>query len=94
MIVALLFDENDRLIAAAPACDWQPLGDRYWREVYPQPLTTAGTETAAIEIKPGEMLDCLLSLANHPESLELCRQKLAAFEKKQAIERQRRAHAA
>ena len=30
MYLALLFDEGDQLLAAAPACDQQPLGNRYW----------------------------------------------------------------
>ncbi len=80
MYLSLLFDQQDQLIAAAPGCDQQPLGDEYWRAIYPQPLPTLIGETAVIDIKSPELAELLLGLAYAPESLAACRARLAAYE--------------
>jgi hypothetical protein len=62
MMLALLYDRDGQLSAAAPACDQQSLGDRYWNEVYPEPVTTRGGETAYINIDNPELVERLLKM--------------------------------
>ena len=81
MYLALLFDEGDQLLAAAPACDQQPLGNRYWREVYPQSISGAWGETAIIDIGDRSLSELLLSLAVDSSVLPECRARFAAYEK-------------
>ena len=51
MLFALLFDEHHQLLAAAPACDQQPHGQRFWSNYYPQQIEiVSDTETAYLEI--------------------------------------------
>lgn len=81
MYLSLLFDHQDQLIAAAPGCDQQPLGNEYWRRIYPQPLPAELNETAVIDIQSKELTELLLGLAYAPESLAVCRARLAAYER-------------
>jgi hypothetical protein len=62
MLLALLYQREGNLAAAAPACDQQPLGDRYWRTVYPEPLELRGSETAYVAIDDAELVDRLLRM--------------------------------
>jgi len=62
MLLALLYDDSGRLAAAAPACDQQPFGNRYWREVYPQPVRLRGSETAYLNIDDPWLVDRLLRM--------------------------------
>jgi hypothetical protein len=94
MVLALLFDEGDQLVAAAPGCDQQPLGDRYWHEIYPQSLSGRLGETALIDIKQRELAELLLTLAKDPGLLPACRQRFEAYEKQQAVQRSQRGFAA
>jgi hypothetical protein len=65
MLLALLYQDDGELVAAAPACDQQPLGDRYWREGYPEVLTLRGSETAYVKIDDPELVDRLLRMDFH-----------------------------
>ncbi|MCC6508023.1 MAG: hypothetical protein IT423_02880 [Pirellulaceae bacterium] len=94
MYLALLFDEQDQLLAAAPGCDQQPLGPSYWREIYPQPLPSRIGETAVIDVTAVDLAELLLGLAYNPESLAQCRIRLAAYEQQQPVALPRRSHAA
>lgn len=60
MLLALLYQDDGTLTAAAPACDQQPLGDRYWREVYPESVRLRGSETAYVNIDDAWLVDRLL----------------------------------
>lgn len=80
MFLSLLFDQQDQLIAAAPGCDQQPLGNEYWRTFYPQALPAELGETAILDIQSNELTELLLGLAYTPESLATCRARLAAYE--------------
>lgn len=80
MYLSLLFDQHEQLIAAAPGCDQQPLGNEYWRAIYPQPLPDELGETAILDIQSQELTELLLGLAYAPETLALCRARLAAYE--------------
>ena len=91
MYLSLLFDQQDQLIAAAPGCDQQPLGDKYWHAIYPQPLPTELGETAVIDIQSKELVDMLLGLAYEPATLAACRARLAAYEQTSGRPRNARA---
>jgi hypothetical protein len=62
MLLALLYEDDGKLSAAAPACDQQPLGDRYWREVYPQTVRVQESETAYVDIDDPILVDRLLRM--------------------------------
>lgn len=63
MLLALLYQGDGNLVAAAPACDQQPLGDRYWSEVYPEQVEVRGSETAYVAVDDPVLLDRLLRMA-------------------------------
>jgi hypothetical protein len=60
MLLALLYEHDGKLSAAAPACDQQPFGDWYWREVYPQTVRLQESETAYVNIDDPSFVDRLL----------------------------------
>ena len=91
MYLSLLFDRQDQLIAAAPGCDQQPLGNEYWHNIYPQPLPSELGETAVLDIQSKELTELLLGLAYEPESLATCRARLAAYERTTGSPRSARA---
>ena len=62
MLLALLYQDDGRLAAAAPACDQQPFGDRYWREIHPEVVTLRGSETAYANIDDPTLVDRLLRM--------------------------------
>lgn len=84
MYLSLLFDKSDRLVAAAPACDQEPLGDRYWHEVHPHSLDLKNLQLAIVDVKNGELVEMLLGLANDKATLEKCRVAYDAYEKSQS----------
>jgi hypothetical protein len=61
MLLALLYHEDGQIAAAAPACDQQPFGDRYWTEIYPEKVNLRNSETAYLEIDHAELVDWLLN---------------------------------
>ncbi len=62
MLLAILYDASGRITAAAPACDQQPFGDRYWRDIYPERVSLRGSETAYLNIEDPQLLDRLLRM--------------------------------
>lgn len=62
MLLALLYKADGDLIAAAPACDQQPYGLRFWREIYPAKLDVRQSETAYVEISDAQLADRLLEM--------------------------------
>jgi hypothetical protein len=62
MLLALLYQGEGRVSAAAPACDQQPLGNRFWREVYPEPVALRGSETAYVDIDDPVLVERLLRM--------------------------------
>jgi hypothetical protein len=62
MLLALLYEQDGRLVAAAPACDVQPLGDRYWNEIYPGAVRLEGSETAYVTIADPWLVTWLLRM--------------------------------
>lgn len=84
MYLSLLFDQSDRLVAAAPACDQQPLGNGYWRNVHPQPLDLKNLQIAVVDVKNEDLVQMLLSLADDSAILEKCRVAFDAYEDSQS----------
>jgi hypothetical protein len=62
MLLAILYQDDGQLSAAAPACDQQPLGDRYWKEIYPEEVRLRGSETAYVNIDDPLLVDRLLQM--------------------------------
>ena len=63
MWLALLYTEEGFLSAAAPACDQQPYGNRYWSQVHPDPLRQGpNAETAYVNIDDEALVKRLLSM--------------------------------
>jgi hypothetical protein len=60
MLLALLYQADGQLAAAAPACDQQPLGNRYWLEVCPEPVNLRDSETAYVDIADPDLVHDLL----------------------------------
>jgi len=61
--LALLFEDQDNLSAAAHACDQQPHGDRYWAELHPHDIRfRSGMETAHACVEDKELVDRLLRM--------------------------------
>ena len=55
MLMALLFNADDQITAAAPACDQVPYGDRYWFEYH------------AAQVDPGETLRTAYMMIADPD---------------------------
>jgi hypothetical protein len=62
MLLALLYEHDGQLTAAAPACDQQPLGNRYWEEVYPEKVNTLDSEIAYVAIDDRSLVERLLTM--------------------------------
>jgi hypothetical protein len=62
MLLALLYDQDGKLSAVAPACDQQPFGDRYWLEVCPQTVRARVSETAYVDIDDRSLVARLLRM--------------------------------
>ncbi len=62
MLLALLYQADGQLAAAAPACDQQPLGNRYWGEACPEAVNLRDSETAYVEIADGLLVRRLLEM--------------------------------
>ena len=74
MILAILFCE-DEVVAAAPACDQAPHGDRYWSEIHAGDFEIGRMfETAYIEIQDHQLRERLLAASIKDE---ICGYELA-----------------
>ncbi len=62
MLLALLYEDDGRLTAAAPACDQQPLGNRYWLEIHPEKVNVRHSETAYVNIDDPWLVERLLNM--------------------------------
>ncbi len=63
MILALLYGSDDSILAAAPACEQQPYGTRYWYDCQTvTPASLASAETALIEINDDHLCQQLLNM--------------------------------
>ena len=60
MLLALLYTDDDYLAAAAPACDQQPLGHRYW-SIDGRAIDGARGETAYVQIDDPQLCRRLLA---------------------------------
>lgn len=63
MLMALLYCDEDRIAAAAPACDQMPYGDDYWTEIFAGVLQRGSIfETAYITVNNADIRRRLLLL--------------------------------
>jgi hypothetical protein len=62
MLLALLYKHDGELSAAAMACDQEPLGDRFWKEVHPETKSLRGSATAYVNIDDPELAARLLRM--------------------------------
>lgn len=63
MLMALLYSDDDRIVAAAPACDQVPYGDAFWLEFHEAMLSHSDFfETAYVTIANPELRTELLML--------------------------------
>ncbi len=69
---AILFDQDDRLVAAAPAVDVHHYGSRYWQDVYPRPLPPV-LQGGTVQVREPELIEMLSSLAVGDTYLPECR---------------------
>ena len=63
MLMALLYSEDNCLIAAAPACDQIPYGDEFWSDIHQAVINTHDVfETAYLTITNSELRKRLMAL--------------------------------
>jgi len=63
MLFALLYDHQDQVLAAAPACDYLAMGDKYWVECHRAAVNEADMfATAYREIRDPYLQGRLLEL--------------------------------
>ena len=63
MLLALLYCDDDRIAAAAMACDQVPLGDRYWNEIFPGEIQRGDMfETAYVTVANADLRERLLKI--------------------------------
>lgn len=75
MLVAILYMEENRIAAAAPACDQVPYGEQYWNEIHAGDISFGKFfETAYREILDARLRDRLFAVGIDSE---VCGQELA-----------------
>lgn len=63
MLMALLYCDDDRISAAAPACDQMPYGDRYWDEIHGGEIARGPMfETAYVTVADADVRQRLLNI--------------------------------
>ncbi len=63
MLMALLYCDENRIAAAAPACEQMPHGDDYWTEIFAGAITAGKImETAYITVNHADLRRRLLLL--------------------------------
>lgn len=75
MLIALLYCEDDKIAAAAPACDQMEHGDDYWTEIFGGYLNSGSIfETAYVYINNTDLRRRLLMIGFDDE---VCGRELA-----------------
>lgn len=67
MLFALLYDPQDEIIAAAPACDQLALGDEYWFDCQGVEIDIQHCQTAYVKIADLALQDQLLAISADDE---------------------------
>ena len=70
MLMALLYTENDRIVAAAPACDQLPHGKKYWLEYHEADLNSSDVFETAFMMVTDPNLQARLLLLGIDESID------------------------
>ena len=77
MLYAILYNGNDEMIAAAPACFQQPEGNRYWADIYPQTIELRDDcQTAYISIDDPQLISDLETLQTSDDLLSHCQRQV------------------
>lgn len=77
MWFALLFNEQDELLAAAPAAPVHAMGREYWRDIYASEVAFSNQcQTAYLNIESNELIQKLESLESSDEHLAECRARI------------------
>ena len=82
MLMALLYCDEDRIAAAAPACDQIPFGDRYWTEIYMGKIESGPMfETAYVTVANSEMRKKLFAIGveNDVDGRQLAEELIASM---------------
>lgn len=61
MLLAILYGQEEEIVAAALACDQQPLGDNYWTDVLAVELND-DFQTGYATVEDAELVDHLLEI--------------------------------
>lgn len=80
MLMSILYNNAGQMIAAAPACDQQPHGDRYWLDAGVAVVShqSPGT-TSVVEIANTRLVQTLLDLVYEPSIMTVARMQLANY---------------
>lgn len=70
MLMALLFNSDDQIAAAAPACDQVPYGDRYWFEYHEANVDSGETLRTAYIMIADPDLQARLMMAGIDETID------------------------
>jgi len=70
MLMALLFNTNDQIVAAGPACDQVPYGDRYWFEYHEAHVDSGETLRTAYMMIADPDLQSRLLMAGIDDSVD------------------------
>lgn len=63
MLLALLYGNDDQILAAAPACDQADYGDAFWSDCHAAEISQNDVfETAYVSIEQPDLVERLLSL--------------------------------
>ncbi len=63
MLLALLYGNDDQILAAAPACDQADYGDAFWSDSHAAEISQSDMfETAYVSIEQPDLVERLLSL--------------------------------
>ena len=80
MLYALLYDGQDRLLAAAPAVLQHATGDAFWRDSYTRRLPLdADCQTAHVEIEDPQLREMLDTLQTDDQFLQVCETRVEAI---------------
>ena len=77
MLFAILYDENERLVAAALACEQRSFGNDYWTEIYPAELKlNPQWQTAYVDVADPSLRGYLMELRHDERLLSFCHDEL------------------
>ncbi len=82
MLMALLYCDDDRIAAVAPACDQVPFGPKYWTEMFEGKIEEGSMfETAYVTVANAELREKLLMIGidDQSDGRALAKELIASF---------------